>query len=237
MSKLDHSRPILRLIDNEKQVAAEEAARGKRRGDDSQKTIKQDFLDVVQHRLLAIAARWKETGDVRPAVRSTNEILDEFCSDLSADDLAPWLAKYFGFSLDPVRGTFVHGSRKAKTIDLREVRSSKWWSGRESSQTLHAGLSSRRERRSRRHAIQSSLEQIAGRWKETGDIRPAVSSVENLLTEHPDLLRESEAFRSWVRRHLGFLYNAETGRFAKGKKRAADIDVAHLRTEKWWVDP
>ena len=231
---MNHDRPALRVSDNHKRLLAEELQRSRPATANPAATLRQEFLDGVQQRLVEIAIRWKSSGDARPAVRAINNLITVCRADLAAKDLEPWLIRHFDFRLNPLTGAFESGIKKASGLQLADLRSSKWWSGVDDSPTFRPGMSNRRQRDADRAEIQRDLIQIARRWIETGDIRPAAASVNRLARSFPKLTGESHAFASWLKTHFNFEKGADGDGFQSGSFKARDLRFGALSAQKWW---
>lgn len=140
----------------------------------------------------------------------------------------------FRLQLNPLTGAFESGIKKARGLELADVRLSKWWTGVDGSPTLRPGLSNRRQRATDRAQIQRDLIQIASRWIKTGDIRPAAASVNWLARSFPKLSGESNAFASWLKTHFDFEKGADGDGFQSGSFKARDLRFGALSAQKWW---
>jgi hypothetical protein len=234
MTKFDHKRPVLRLHDNAKRVVAEDAALSRRPPKGRVITLRQEFLEEVQRRLHMIALCWHKTGDVRPAVKSVNDLIFEFREDVSACDLNSWISRLFGFYIDPKTGVFIRGKKKSKHLEISLIISNKWWIGLSGSSTFRPGASKRKYRACSRIQVQRELSSIADKWVETGDVRLAVASVNGLLDQFPKLLCDDQNFAAWLKVNFDFDAKSFDGRYQYGRLRAKNLNVRALRGQKWW---
>ena len=73
---------------------------------------------------------------------------------------------------------------------------------------------------------------VASRWANTGDVRPAVTMVNNLIEALPHGVR-SNAIKGWVEAHLGFVWD-QTDLFKAGTLKHADLSIKKLANIRWW---
>lgn len=88
-----------------------------------------DTLQLDIHRfLIAVANRWHETGDVRPAVKFTNLLLARLDkSGVRRNAIMSWVEECFGFVFNGETKEFVSGKVKGKHLDVETLRNVRWW--------------------------------------------------------------------------------------------------------------
>lgn len=77
--------------------------------------------------LFNVAASWADTGDVRPAVSRVNMLLEKLPKGLRHAAVKQYVAKYFGFLVNPETRQFVHGKTKGSDLDLATLKNKRWW--------------------------------------------------------------------------------------------------------------
>lgn len=91
-----------------------------------------DSWQLNVHKLLwAIANRWQETGDIRPAVGHVNSLLDKGAMlGARKNAIRSWVEKFFGFvyvTEGEAKDSFIAGKTKAKDLDMDSIRNVRWW--------------------------------------------------------------------------------------------------------------
>ncbi|WP_299073784.1 hypothetical protein [uncultured Paraglaciecola sp.] len=86
--------------------------------------------------------------------------------------------------------------------------------------------------------IQKYLIAVSQRWAETGDVRPAVKRINNLLNETPDGIR-AHALYAWVEAFLGFVIiegdRDDAGQFTAGTRKHTELTVSDMeKRENHW---
>lgn len=86
-------------------------------------------LDI--HKLLvAVAERWSKAGDVRPAVKHVNMLLDVLATGQRLNAIRAWVEVHLGFIYaedGEFKGTFVKGKRKHTELDIPALTNERWW--------------------------------------------------------------------------------------------------------------
>lgn len=79
--------------------------------------------------LCAIAKRWNQTGDIRPAIKHVNHLLQNGqLGGVRTNAIKAWVQEFFGFQLveaGEAKGTFCKGTIKAP--DLAAIADNRWW--------------------------------------------------------------------------------------------------------------
>ena len=86
--------------------------------------------DIHRH-LYAIAFRWNETGDVRPAVERVNALIDGMPKGVRVNAIRSWVEGMLGFIYVDKEGDkpahFVAGKVKAKALPMDEIANTRWY--------------------------------------------------------------------------------------------------------------
>lgn len=77
--------------------------------------------------LVSLAARWQKTGDIRPVVKFTNELVGAMGGGMRSNAVKAWVEAFFGFVWNETEGAFVAGTLKASGLDLEKIRNNRWW--------------------------------------------------------------------------------------------------------------
>jgi hypothetical protein len=232
MARLDHERPILKLIDAARRAAAEErsqaapCARPRAPGVDPN-------WQAIQSALFRIALDLRRYGDWRTAALRLSRLPDRHKGCVTLDDLAPWARRHLALELDPDTGCFVR-VKGTRHVDLRpkQAREAAWWN--EAGVPRPSPAEKARRTRARKEAIRSTLVEAAGAWARCGDWRALARRIEALERNNPDLLHQGSAFDAWLKRHLGFLREPDGRGFRRGALRHHDVDLAKLADVPWW---
>lgn len=91
-----------------------------------------DTLQMDVHKLLvAIAVRWAQTGDVRPAVQHVNKLLEKGkFGGMRANAIKAWVETFFGFKYvteGERKDSFIAGAVKGADLRLKEIGNTRWW--------------------------------------------------------------------------------------------------------------
>lgn len=90
-----------------------------------------DSVQMDIHRILyALTERWHTTGDVRPAVRHVNMLIDNMPKGIRCNAIRSWVEVHMGMIFAEEgenKGKFVAGKRKAKELDLKGAMNERWF--------------------------------------------------------------------------------------------------------------
>lgn len=90
-----------------------------------------DTLQLDIHKLLvAIGARWAASGDIRPAVKHVNMLIDTLGKGVRLNAIRSWVEVHFGLTYaedGEMKGKFVAGKRKATDLDISAMANERWW--------------------------------------------------------------------------------------------------------------
>ena len=93
------------------------------------KRIDSNQMDI-QRVLVAILSRWEETGDIRPAVKHVNLMIDGLPSGVRSNAIRAWVETFTGFVYatdGENKGKFVAGKLKAAGLNIKEATAQRWW--------------------------------------------------------------------------------------------------------------
>ena len=83
--------------------------------------------------------------------------------------------------------------------------------------------------------IHKILFAICVRWNKTGDVRPAVKHVAELLDENKMKGMRKNAIRAWVETYMHFTFDEATNAFVAGKdKSGKSLDLKDCENKRWW---
>lgn len=87
-------------------------------------------MDIHRH-LYAIAFRWNETGDVRPAVKRVNALIDAMPKGLRVNAIREWVEVMFGFEYVEKQGDapacFKAGPIKGADLPMDSILHKRWF--------------------------------------------------------------------------------------------------------------
>jgi hypothetical protein len=87
-------------------------------------------MDIHRH-LYAIAFRWKETGDIRPAVKRVNALIDAMPKGLRLNAIREWVEVMFGFvyveKSKDVPEHFTAGPIKGADLPMDTIMQKRWY--------------------------------------------------------------------------------------------------------------
>lgn len=90
-----------------------------------------DTVQMDIHRILyALAERWVSTGDIRPAVRHVNMLIDNMPKGIRSNAIRSWVEVHMGMIFAEEgdnKGKFVAGKRKPKDVDLKAAMNERWF--------------------------------------------------------------------------------------------------------------
>lgn len=76
--------------------------------------------------LVAVATRWASTGDVRPAIKMVNKLIDALPSGIRSNAIKAWIETYLGFKWDQA-GMFTPGDMKHADLSIKKLANIRWW--------------------------------------------------------------------------------------------------------------
>lgn len=76
--------------------------------------------------LVAVASRWASTGDVRPAVKMVNSLIDALPQGVRSNAIKAWVETHLGFAWDQ-SNLFQAGTLKHSDLSIKKLASIRWW--------------------------------------------------------------------------------------------------------------
>lgn len=76
--------------------------------------------------LVAVASRWAGTGDVRPAVKMINKLVDALPQGIRSNAIKAWVETHLGFQWDQ-SGMFKPGDLKHSDLAIKKLANVRWW--------------------------------------------------------------------------------------------------------------
>jgi hypothetical protein len=89
-------------------------------------TVQMDIHRV----LVAIATRWFTTGDIRPAVKHVNLLIEHMPKGIRSNAIKAWVETHMGLvyaTEGENKGTFVIGKRKGADLDIPTLTNERWF--------------------------------------------------------------------------------------------------------------
>lgn len=88
-----------------------------------------ETLQLQIHKVLvAVAARWAKTGDVRQPVMHVNALLvSDKLKGMRKNAMRVWVEKHLGFVFNEETKQFVAGKRTAKELSIKDLANAHWW--------------------------------------------------------------------------------------------------------------
>lgn len=84
--------------------------------------------------------------------------------------------------------------------------------------------------------IQHILVAICTRWAQTGDSRPAVAHINQLLTKGELTALRTNSIREWIEKFMGLRINEETKAFycPSAHNAGKHLNIKELTNARWW---
>lgn len=76
--------------------------------------------------LMAVASRWATTGDVRPAVKMVNKLIDALPHGIRSNAIKAWVETHLGFEWDQ-SDLFKPGTLKHSDLSIKKLANIRWW--------------------------------------------------------------------------------------------------------------
>lgn len=84
----------------------------------------------IHHYLYAVAYQFSATGDVRPAVKRVNSLLDDMPKGVRSNAIKAWVEKFLGFAIieeGDNKGQFHANKAKGANVDTQAAKNARWW--------------------------------------------------------------------------------------------------------------
>lgn len=76
--------------------------------------------------LVAVASRWASTGDIRPAIKMVNKLVDALPQGIRSNAIKAWIETHLGFKWDQA-GMFTPGDLKHADLSIKKLANIRWW--------------------------------------------------------------------------------------------------------------